>query len=351
MVPKLQKALVITEIGKPVSLITDRPVPQPRPTQIQVQVTVAATNPHDHKLRDLGLLVSNDLPALFVSDVVGKVVALGSEVTKFALGDRVVSLAVLDLINYSQVGSQEYVVFDQDISIKIPDQITDDQAATLPVNLMAVFLGFFDEPTFNLPAPWTKEAADFDYKNTTVLIVGGGSNCGRFAVQLAALAGFGRIVVVGGDEKQLKGWGATDVLDRHGTSEEVLKRIHGVVGDDLLYAIDCVNELDGQALGVNALSSSKKGHFTRLVPHGPVNPALIKPNKAGHEITAVFGALRAETELVKQFWSRLPQYLLDGKIVPLAYTVVQGLTADNVNANLDAYRDGKKVIQTHFHVV
>ncbi|KIV90130.1 hypothetical protein PV10_07471 [Exophiala mesophila] len=351
MVPKVQKAIVITEIGKPVTLVTDRPVPQPGQNQIQVQVTVTATNPHDQKLRDFGLLVGDHLPALFTNDVVGKVVAVGSEVTKFAVGDRVVSFAALDTTNYSQVGSQEYVVFDQDISMKIPDQITDDDAATLPVNLIAVFLGFFDEPTLNLPAPWTKEAAEFDYKNTTVLIVGGGSNCGRFAVQLAALAGFGRIVVVGGNEAELKGWGATNVLDRQGTPDEVLKRIHGVVGDELLYAIDCVNDLDGQALGVNALSSSKKGKFTRLVPHGPVNEALIKPKKAGCEITAVFGAMRAQTKLVQEFWSRLPQYLLDGKVVPLAYTVVQGFTPDKVNAVLDAYRDGKKVVQAHFHVI
>ncbi len=48
------------------------------------------------------------------------------------------------------------------------------------------------------------------------LLLGGGSSCGKFAIQIAKLAGIGKIVSVGGSEQELKVFGATDVIDRHG---------------------------------------------------------------------------------------------------------------------------------------
>ena len=50
------------------------------------------------------------------------------------------------------------------------------------------------------------------------------------------------------------------------------------------------------------------------------------------------------------FWDHVPEYLIEKKIRPTKYTVVKGLDVDQVNEVLDAYRDGKKVVKTHFHV-
>lgn len=350
MAPQTQKALVVTEVGKPLVLITDRPVPQPGPKQVQVQVTVFATNPHDQKARDRGLFIGGHLPALLANDVVGRVVAVGSNVTKYSVGDRIASHAGFDPTTFSQNGTQEYAVVDEDFSFKIPDAFTDDDAATLPTNIIAPLVALFNPANLDIPAPWTEAAASFDYKNTSILVVGGGSNCGKFGVQLAALAGIGQIIVVGGEEKELKSYGATTVIDRHGSSEEIIKAIQDLVGDDLVYAYDAVNPPDGQALAVNALSSTKKGRFARLLPLGPINDALIHQKKEGYEVTNVFGSSQAKPDVAKPFWERVPGYLTEKKIVPLPYTTVQGLTAENVNGVLDAYRDGKKIIQTHFHV-
>jgi len=40
-----QKAIVATEIGKPLVLTTDHPIPRPGPSQVQVRDAVAGTNP------------------------------------------------------------------------------------------------------------------------------------------------------------------------------------------------------------------------------------------------------------------------------------------------------------------
>lgn len=350
MAPQTQKALVVTEIGKPLTLITDRPVPQPEPSQVQIRVSIAGPNPHDQKARDTGLFIADDLPAIITNDVVGKITALGSNVTRFSVGDRIMSQAKL-APGSLQTGLQEYAVLDTDFMAKIPDGFTDDEAATLPTNTLAPLVALFDASAFGIPAPWTSAASSFDYKGTTVLVLGGGSNCGRYGVQFAALAGIGRIVVVGGDETELKSYGATHVVDRHGSPDEVVARIREIVGDDLLYAYDAINPPETQFIGINALSSTKKGKFTRLLPTGPVDESKIHPKKEGYELLNVFGSSHLKPEVSKPFWENLPQYLVDGKIKPTSYKAVQGWSADQVNEVLDAYRDGKKVVKTHFHLV
>lgn len=62
-----QKALVVTELGKPVKLIHDRPIPEPSPKQIQIKVKIAGINPHDQKARDNGLFIADNLPGILTN--------------------------------------------------------------------------------------------------------------------------------------------------------------------------------------------------------------------------------------------------------------------------------------------
>lgn len=95
----------------------------------------------------------------------------------------------------------------------------------------------------SIPAPWSNEARTFNHTDAAVLIVGGGSNCGKFAVQVAKLARIGKTVVVGGDSQELTDSGATVVIDRHGGYESVLPSIYDTVGDTLIYAFDVINSV------------------------------------------------------------------------------------------------------------
>jgi len=347
MAPATQKALVVTEIGKPLVLVEDRSVPEPGPNQVLIKVAVAGINPHDEKARDGGLFIAGQLPAVLTNDVAGRVVKVGEGVSDVAVGDRVVSQP-----NFSpgwvQSGLQEYAVADLVALAKIPDSITDDEAATLPTNIIAPLVALFD--TLKIPAPWSAGAKDFDYANATLLIIGGGSNCGKFGVQLAKIAGIGRIVVVGGPEAELKSFGATHVLDRHGGFDVVLKRIRDVVGDDLIYAYDAVSPVEDQILAASALSSHKRGTLARLLPLGQIDESKVVGKKVGFETANVFGSSHMHPELAKGFWDRVPGYLETRKIIPLTYVVKDGLTADNVNEVLDAYRDKKPVTKTHIHL-
>lgn len=350
MVPSIQKAIVVTEIGKPVELITNHPVPQPGPNQVLLKINVAGLNPHDQKARDYGLFTEGKLPAVLTNDAVGTVVALGPNVTKYQIGDRVLSHPGFSDPPWAQNGLQEYAVADVGAGFKIPKGISDDEAATLPTNVIAPLVGLFDsERGLGIPAPWTEEANKFDYAGTTLLVLGGGSSCGKFGVQLAGLAGIGKVVVVGGPEEELKKYGATHVLDRHGDIGDVLNRIRDVVGDDLIYAFDAINPPATQILGLNALSSAKKGKMARLLPTGSVDESKVVGKKAGFELINVFGSTQMVPTLCYPFWERAPEFLTSGKMHPLDFVVKDGLTPGNVNEVLDRYRDGERVVKTHIH--
>ncbi|VUC24912.1 unnamed protein product [Clonostachys rosea] len=341
----LQRALLVKELGKPVELVHDHPVPLPGPGQVQVQVSVAGLNPHDQRVRDLGQYISP--PTVLGNDVVGKVTKLGAGVTEFAVGDRIAYQAQFTR-EQSQTGLQEYAVADNIASTGIPSSISDDQAATLPSNIFAPLVAIFD--TFEIPPPWAPESKSFDYNGATILIIGGGTNCGKFAVQLAKLAGIGRIVAVGGPVDELLSYGATHVLDRHGGYDSVLSRVKEAVGDDLLYACDTINPAQDQTLGLDALSNSKKGILATLLPRGSTDDARISKKEAGFVWHKVIGSSHAKPALAVDFWKRLPGYLEQGQITPLQFTAKQGLEAIHVNEVLDAYRDGKSVTRLHVHI-
>ncbi|KAJ4986758.1 alcohol zinc-binding dehydrogenase [Stagonosporopsis vannaccii] len=350
MTMSTQTALIVSEIGGRVKAISSWPIPQPGPKQVQIRVTVAALNPHDQKIRDNGLFVQNNFPVILGSDITGFITAIGPEVTKFKVGDRIVSQSGID--GNIQKALQQYAVVDEDFASKVPEGFSDHDAASFPTNAVAALIALFDESGLGIPAPWSSEGRTFDYAGSTLLILGGGSNCGRFGVQLARLAGIGKIVVVGGLEEELQGYGATHILNRYGGDEAVIRRIRDVVGDDLIYCFDAINLPAEQHLAVSALSSSKKGTLARLrFSAGSIDESkIIGDKKSGYNARDVFGLSHIKRETAKPFWDRLAGYLKSGSLVPLKYEVIDTLNAERVNEVLDRYRDGIRVVQTHVRV-
>ena len=205
--------------------------------------------------------------------------------------------------------------------------------ATIPTNLSAVFVALHD--VLKLPPPWDVDAT----RPRSLLIVGGGSNCGRLAVQLARRAKIENIVVVGGNEKQLKDLGASYVVDRHLSEDEIVQRVRSVAGDDLVFALDAVNFPQGLGLALRSLSTKSAGKVARLVPLGTVDETH------GHELLDVLGMFHYRNPLCIELWRRLASYLEAGSIVPTPFSEREGLSEDVVNAALDEYRDGKNELK------
>ncbi|KAH6704296.1 hypothetical protein BKA61DRAFT_618278 [Leptodontidium sp. MPI-SDFR-AT-0119] len=82
---------------------------------------------------------------------------------------------------------------------------------------------------------------------------------------------------------------------------------------------------------------------------GPVDESMVVGKKAGFEVKDVLGSSQLNPQLAYPFWERVPDLLASGKIKPLKFVVKNGLTPENANEVLDAYRDNKRVVKTHIH--
>lgn len=75
-----------------------------------------------------------------------------------------------------QNGLQEYAMADTRFTAKIPEGISNDEAATLPTNIVALIVALFND--LLISSPWTSEARHFASEKATLLVVDGGSISG-----------------------------------------------------------------------------------------------------------------------------------------------------------------------------
>ncbi|KAJ5620094.1 GroES-like protein [Penicillium lagena] len=332
-----QIALLVTEIGKPL-IKASRPIPEPNDGEVLIRVKVAGLNPHDANCRDEGLFIKDILPAVLAADVAGIVTHLGPNVTRFRIGDHI--FGQTSLPNFNTAGLQEFAILDTRFSAGVPLGFTDAQLASLPTNLVTAAVALFDSSCLGIPAPWDSSAASFDYNSTSLLIVGGGSNTGKFGIQLAALAGIANIIVVAGlnGAADLKALGATHIIDRTKSSAEIVTEVREVTGDQLVYAFDTINPPESQFLGVEALSNSKTGKLARSLTMGPIDENKLSFKKsAGFETCDVLGVSNVKMDTSVPLWERVAGLVKEGKIKPLGFHIVKGLDEDLVNKTLDGY--------------
>ncbi len=122
------KAVLLYEYGDPSKLrYEDTDIPAYGDKEVLVKVHAISINPVDLKIRS-GSAKSRmpvDFPAILGRDLAGEVVEAGSGVTGFPKGMRVMALA-----NGTYA---EYTVAKADVLAPIPDSLTFEQAASLPL--------------------------------------------------------------------------------------------------------------------------------------------------------------------------------------------------------------------------
>ncbi|KAL7900405.1 GroES-like protein [Trichoderma sp. SZMC 28014] len=344
-----QKALLVTGPGDRIVPGT-RHIPTPGPKEVLVKVAITGLNPHDQLVRDLGYFIGNNVPAPIGIDIVGTVHALGKDVNSFKVGDLVFGNG--DPFDGDYMGTQEYALMDIDFLGHVPSSITQDEAATLPLNALTMYIALFDASTHGFPSPLTPAGKSFDYKNTPLVILGGGSNCGKFAIQLAKWAGFGTIIAIAGKAKAdfLVELGATHVIDRTLTDDQIESKVRNIVGDNLLHVCTAVFAKD-QTLGARLLSNSKKGTLV-TVTRGSVDESKMGDKKAGYDVRGFLCRPHAEDkrELATLFWRSFPDLIEKGVFRPTPYEVVNGLDENKINEILDAYGQFKGPTRPNIHV-
>ncbi|KAI0822569.1 GroES-like protein [Trametes gibbosa] len=315
MAPTTQKALILPEKYGAWTVV-DFPVPTPGPKDVLVKITATALNPVDWKIQSYGYFI-NDFPYVGGTDAAGVVEEVGAEVTNVAKGDRIVYQGWFE---NAKATFQQYGIVPAEIVAKIPDNISDDQAASIPLGLATVFTGLYNHDpkgkTIDFPAFW-EEGGSTKGAGKPALILGGSSSVGQYAIQLAKLSGFSPVIATSSlkHEAYLKSIGATHVIDRSLPSDAILAEISKIAGGKPVeYVYDAISLADTQQIAYDVLAPG--GHLLIVLPLSiPAEKIKEGDNKT---IVNVFGNVHSpENRAVGvAVYSRLTEFLANGTIVP-----------------------------------
>jgi NADPH:quinone reductase-like Zn-dependent oxidoreductase len=183
--------------GKHVALqVGPTPYTRPGDHEIVVRNHAVAVNPLDWIIQVDGSLTYGWLkyPTVLGTDVAGEVVEVGGSVTGFRAGDRVIGHAVgsdKDTNQPAQGAFQHYTVLLETMACPIPDTLSFQDAAVLPLAVSTAACGLFQSDHLALRHP--SASPDPEHREPTgqtVLVWGGSTSVGSNAIQLAVAAGY-----------------------------------------------------------------------------------------------------------------------------------------------------------------
>ncbi|OAL46077.1 GroES-like protein [Pyrenochaeta sp. DS3sAY3a] len=163
--------------------IVDSPIPTPGPDQVVIRVIASGCNPKDWKMPDISKTPQNS-----GDDIAGLVHAVGANVYEFKPGDRVAAFHEM----MKPGGSfAEYAVAWQYMTSHIPDNISFEEASTIPLAGLTAVIGNYIR--LGLPEPWSPATEKVPF-----LVYGAASAVGAFAIKLARLSNIHPIIGVAG---------------------------------------------------------------------------------------------------------------------------------------------------------
>ncbi len=219
--------------------LTERPDPKPGYGQVLIKLRAVSLNYRDLMVVKGLYNPKLPLPLIPFSDGVGEVVAVGSGVTRVNIGDRVAGIFFQKWLAgeltaekaESALGGAiegmlaEYVVLHEDGVVRVPEHLTDEEAASLPCAAVTAWNALFTSGGL--------KAGD------TVLIQGTGG-VSIFALQFALLAGARVIATSSSDEKleRVLQLGASDGINYKQTPDWGKKVRELTAGDGVDYVVE-----------------------------------------------------------------------------------------------------------------
>jgi NADPH:quinone reductase-like Zn-dependent oxidoreductase len=258
--------------AKAQNVVKERKLSPLNQDEIGIKITATAINPVDWKMRDHDAFLK-EYPAVLGSDAAGVVAAVGSNVSGFQVGDRVFFQGIVG--KYESSTFQQYCKMPAELVSKTPDNISDEQAAGISLATVAVVTAFYSKQGHNLTPPWESGGPKAG-QGKAIVILGGASSVGQYAIQLARLSGYDKIVTnaSANNHEFLKSLGAHVVLDR---SQSDPADFSSAIGDDqsLDFVFDAISITPTQKLAVQILQEAGvNGH---VVTVHTVVPADVDP--------------------------------------------------------------------------
>lgn len=352
--PASHKAAVVPAPGAKTT-VAERSLPALASGEVAIKITATAINPVDWKMRDYKVFIEQ-YPAMLGSDAAGIIAAVGPDVTHLHVGDRVFFQGIIG--KYDSSTFQQYCKMPAALVAKTPDNITDEEAAGIMLATVAVVTAFYDKTGHGLPAPWTQDEQDKTIgKEKAIVILGGSSSVGQYAVQMARISGFQRIVTNASAKHVdfLKGLGATVVLDRatHNEPQDFAAAVGGEL--PLAFVFDAISSRETQIQGVQILAATKTENSHIITVQAVNNEAkeLGEKQDPKVEVKQVLGlgsspALRYLSEPLAKHLGGEDGYIAQGKFKPNRPLVINGgLSAleDALEKNKEGVSGEKVVIR------
>ena len=350
------------------------PFPTPGADQVVVRNHAVAVNPLDWVIQVAGPVAYRWLryPTVLGSDVAGEVVAVGAEVTRFQVGDRVLGHAVgtdKDSNTGAEGGFQQYTVVLERMAAPIPDTLAYPDAAVLPLGLSTASCALFQTDQLGLRHP----TADAAPTGETVLVWGGSTSVGSNAIQLARAAGYEVITTASPrNSEALRSLGAGEVLD-YNSPTVVADLVAALAGRTVAGAV-AIGATSGPAC-VDVVAASTGRKFVSLLSTPVSFEALGDPDRprsalprtmarvaagtvalqlrarrTGVGTKFVFGTtLKANEVSTAVYRDFLPAALAEGRYTAAPEPLVVGTGLDRVQEAMDVQRRGvsaRKVVVT-----
>lgn len=243
--------------------LTERPKPEPGFGQVLLQMKAASLNFRDLLVPKKGYgSLTGTLPLIPISDGVGRVVATGEGVRRFAVGDRVCPIMIQSWISgpptmeriSSTLGGPldgvmtEYMALNEQCVVQAPEHLSNEEAATLPCAALTA---------------WSAVVTDGLVKAGDRVLVQGTGGVSLFALQFAKLHGAHVIVTSSSDEKLQRAinLGADEGINYLSTPEWG-KEAMGMADNE---GIDLIIEVGGQKTLPQSLRAIRAGGTISLI--------------------------------------------------------------------------------------
>ena len=353
--PSNHAACQVGDKVKPLK-VQEVPYTSPAADELVIRTKAVAINPADWAIQENGTDLFpflNKFPYIGGSDVAGEVVEVGSAVTNFKTGDRVTAMGLVFAHQRIAEGAfQEYTVLKPNVTARIPDNMSFESAAVIPLGLCTAASGLFGKDYLALPHPSLNPKPI----GSTLLIWGGSTSVGSNAIQLARAAGCEVITTCSPNNfEYVKKLGASQAFDYRSPTivEDLIAAFKGKTSAGALSTANswqsAVTLQDAFAATysvvrdvIKVVEGSEGNKFVALANMAP--PDL--KTEVGHKF--IMASALADNEVGEAVWGNyLPQALVEGKFVASPEPLVVGAGLENMQKAFETQKKGvsaKKVV-------
>jgi NADPH:quinone reductase-like Zn-dependent oxidoreductase len=228
-------------------MISEVPTPEPLENEVKIKICYTSVNPVDWKVRKgfLHLMLPHEFPLILGWDAAGIIAHVGENVKNFKRGDRVFAYCRKPTVHDGTYA--EYICVNAHHVARIPDNISDAQAAAIPLVALTAWQALFDKGNLK--------------QGDTLFIQGGAGGVGSLAIELAKQKGAKVITTAStSHHAYVKALGADCVIDYN--KEDIYEAVFNFTKEGCDMVFDCVG---GDSLEECLSLLKEKGHLVSIV--------------------------------------------------------------------------------------